>query len=385
MKRILIISLAFLAFACGKDHKSVDAILNSGDLSAIKAKRYELAQQQRDIRAELDKLDAYIDSHENTDRPVLVTAEVVGDTIFNHFVEVQGNVDTDQNMVLNGEFSGVLLEVYVKEGQHVTKGQRLARIDDGGLASQVAQQEAQLALTKTTFERQERLWKEKIGSEIQFLQAQTNYRAAQKANEQLQAQLRKTYVTAPFSGIIDDVMADPGQLIAPGQTPVIRLVNLNNMYVKASIPENYLKSIRKGTEVVVSLPSVGEEFMGKVSQVSNYINPNNRSFEIKVDIPNKEGLVKPNQIATVRVNDYTAPNAIVIPENIIQHNSKGESLAFIYQPLNDSIGEAKRTLVETGHAYGNRVEILSGINKGDLIIVEGARSLRDGQKVIIRK
>src|SRR5690606_5559399 len=107
MKRILIISLAFLAFACGKDHKSVDAILNSGDLSAIKAKRYELAQQQRDIRAELDKLDAYIDSHENTDRPVLVTAEVVGDTIFNHFVEVQGNVDTDQNVVLNGEFSGV--------------------------------------------------------------------------------------------------------------------------------------------------------------------------------------------------------------------------------------------------------------------------------------
>lgn len=385
MRPYTIILLSLLVFSCGRDKQSVDAVINSGDMSAIKAKRAELTQQQRDLRDEIDRLNEYIDQHENTDRPVLVTAEKVKDTLFRHFVEVQGNIDTDQNIVLNGEFSGVLLDVYVKEGQHVSKGQRLARIDDGGMASQVAQQEAQLALAKTTFERQERLWKEKVGSEIQFLQAQTNYQAARKANEQLQSQLRKTYITAPFGGIIDDVMADPGQLIVPGQTPVIRLVNLNNMYVKASIPENYLKSIKTGTEVFVNLKSIGEEFKGKISQVSNYINPNNRSFDIRVDIPNKDGLVKPNLIATVRINDYTSVGAVVVPENVIQQNSVGENLAFVYKPLNDSVGEAKRTVVKTGHSYGNRVEILSGIEKDDMLIIEGARSLRDGQKVIIRK
>lgn len=385
MKNLLLTFLTItILISCGGDNKSVDAIINSGDLSAIKAKRADLNQQQRDLKNDLDKLNEYIESHEKEERPVLVTAQIVQDSLFKHYVEVQGNVETDQNVVLNAEFSGVLTNIYVKQGQQVTKGQRLAKIDDGGLSSQVAQQEAQLALAKTTFERQKRLWDQKIGSEIQFLQAQTNYEAAQNANRQLRSQLSKTIITAPFSGVVDDIIADPGQVVTPGQTPIIRLVNLSNMYVKAAIPETYLKNINKGTQVIVNLASINEEFTGTVRQVSNYINPNNRSFEIQIEIPNKNGLVKPNLIATVKVNDYQSANAITVPENVLQENSAGETIAYLYKPINDSIGEAKRTIIETGLSYDNHTEVKSGLKAGDTIIMEGAKNLRDGQKVTIK-
>tara|TARA_R100000353_G_scaffold43121_1_gene34563 strand:+ start:119651 stop:120868 length:1218 start_codon:yes stop_codon:yes gene_type:complete len=385
MKRALLFLIILTIFAsCGSDSKSVDSVIDSGDLSAIKAKRAELNTQQRELKSKIDKLNDYINKHEINERPALVTAAVVNDTVFKHFVEVQGNVETDQNVVLNAEYSGVLTNVFVKEGQRVTKGQRLAKIDDGGLSSQVAQQEAQLALAKTTFERQQRLWEQKIGSEIQFLQAKTNYEAAKNLTNQLRSQLSKTVVTAPFSGEIDEIIADPGQVVIPGQTPIIRLVNLSDMYVKASIPETYLKNIKKGTQVKVNLASINEEFDGTIRQVSNFINPNNRSFDVQVEIPNKNGLVKPNLIATVKVNDYSAENAITVPENILQENAAGETIAFLYQPVNDSVGVAKRVLLETGLSYGNHTEVTAGLKKGDTIIKEGAKTLRDGQKVTIK-
>ena len=217
------------------------------------------------------------------------------------------------------------------------------------------------------------------------MQAKTNYEAAKEANNQLRSQLSKTVITAPFSGVIDDIIADLGQVVSPGQTPIVRLVNLSDMYVKASIPENYLKSIKVGTEVKVRLASLNEEYTGTIRQVSNYINPNNRSFDIKVTIPNKDGALKPNLIATVKVNDYTAEESITVPENILQENAEGQTIAYLYKPLNDSIGEAKRVDLEIGLAYNNRIEIKSGLKKGDTIILEGARSLRDGQKVTIKK
>jgi membrane fusion protein (multidrug efflux system) len=359
--------------------------MDSGDLVAVKAKRTELNKQQRELKTDIDRLNEYIDTHEKKERPALITAEVIKDSIFKHYVEVQGNVETDQNVVLNAEFSGVLTTVYVMEGQNVSKGQRLAKIDDGGLSSQVAQQEAQLALAKTTFERQQRLWDQKIGSEIQFLQAKTNYEAAKNITNQLRSQLGKTIITAPFSGVVDEIISDPGQVVVPGQTPIIRLVNLSNMYVKASIPETYLRNIKKGTQVKVTLASINEEFKGTVRQVSNYINPNNRSFDIQIEIPNTDGLVKPNLIATVKVNDYSSENAITVPENILQENAAGETIAYLYKPVNDSVGVAKRVLLETGLSYENHTEVKAGLKKGDTIIKEGAKTLRDGQKVTIKK
>ncbi len=384
-KFIYLLLITITAASCGNKEGSVDSLIEKGDLTEIKAKKAELSTQQKELKAKIDKLNTFIEKEEKHDRALLVSTEKINDTVFKHFVEVQGNVETDQNIIIYPEFSGVLTNVYVNEGQRVSKGQRLVKIDDGGLSSQLAQQETQVALAKTTFERQQRLWNQKIGSEIQYLEAKANYEAADKAAQQIRSQLSKTIITAPFTGVIDNVIAEQGQVVNQGQTEVIRLVNLSDMYVKASLPENYLNNIKNGTEVNVRLSSIGEEYKGTVRQVGNYINPDNRTFDVEIAIPNKDNKVKPNLIATVKLNDYTSENAITIPESILQENSSGETIAFLYEPVTDSTGTAKRVVVETGLNYENRIEIKSGLNDGEIIILEGAKSVRDGQKVTTKK
>lgn len=385
MKKFVFGVAAFVLISCGNsEDKSVNEVIETNDLAQIKSKKLELSDRQRELTTQIDLLDAAISKLDPEKNIPLVTTKRVADTSFRHFTEVQGDVATKENILIYPEFSGLLREVYVKEGQKVNKGAILARIDDGGLSSQLAQIEAQAALAKTTFERQKRLWEQNIGSEIQFLEAQTNYAAAQNSVNQVKTQMGKTVVRAPFSGVIDQVISEQGVVVSPGQNALFRLVNLDNMYVEASVPENYLGKIKTGTAVVVEIAALGQEFKGVVRQVGNFINPDNRSFQIEVALPNKEGQIKPNLIATVRLNDYTSENAIIIPENTIQQNSKGQTLVYIFQKSTDSTGVAKRVIVETGYSYKQDIEVLSGLEPGDLIIVEGGRNLRDEQKVKLK-
>jgi membrane fusion protein, multidrug efflux system len=385
MKNILIISfLSLLLLACGKsEERTVEDVVETNNLSEIRAKKVELSRQQRELATQMEMLDAAITRLDpNTSLPV-VTTQIINDTLFRHYTRVQGDVATRENILIYPEFSGLLTRVHVTEGQQVARGALLATIDDGGLRSQLAQLESQAALAKTTFERQQRLWEQNIGSEIQFLEAQTAYQSAQNAVNQLRSQHSKTSVRAPFSGVIDEVITDQGQVVNPGQNPLFRLVNLQNMYVQAAVPETYLNMIKPGTDVIVDIPAINQQFEGQVKQVGSFINPNNRTFQVEVSIPNSGGLVKPNLIATVRLNDYTAQNAIVIPESAIQKNSLGESVVYTFQRENDSIGVAQRRIIETGYNQDNVVEVTSGLEPGTQIIVQGARNLRDQQKVRI--
>ena len=376
---------SFLIISCGNgDGQSIEEVIERNDLQAIRAKKVELSKQQSDLAIKIDQLDAAIMKLDPNKNFPLVATLTVNDTVFNHFTQVQGDVATKENIVIYPEYSGTLTRVYVKEGQRVKKGELLAKINEGGLESQLGQLEAQASLAKTTFERQKRLWDQNIGSEIQFLQAKTNYEAAQSAVNQLRSQLAKTNVRAPFAGVIDQVLSDAGEVVNPGQNPLFRLVNLNNMYIQAAVPEVYLQSIAEGTPVLVEIPAVGKEYEGKVRQVGNFINPSNRTFQIEVAIPNEDGLVKPNLIATVKLNDYTAENALIIPESAIQKNSLGESVIFVLEQDTDSTGIAKRVIVETGRSYNNKVEVSGGLQPGDRVIVEGSKSLQDSQKVKLR-
>lgn len=386
MKRFIYTpALALLLFSCGKsDERSVEEVIETNNLQEIRAKKVELGKQQSELAIKMDMLDAAVTRLDpNTSIP-LVSTQIIRDTVFRHYTRVQGDVATRENIIIYPEFSGILTRVHVTEGQRVSRGALLASIDDGGLRSQLAQLETQAALAKTTFERQERLWKQNIGSEIQFLEAQTTYQASQNAVNQLRSQLGKTSVRAPFSGVIDQVITDEGQVVSPGQNQLFRLVNLQNMYVQAAVPETYLNQIRMGTPVIVDIPAIGRQFEGEVKQVSSFINPNNRTFQVEVSIPNSDGLVKPNLIATVRLNDYSAENALVIPEDAIQTNSMGERVVYILQQENDSIGVAQRVIIETGYSQDNMVEVTSGLEPGSNVIIEGARNLRDQQKVRIR-
>ena len=387
MKKIIYTAIfALLLISCGgSEENSVEDVIESNNLQEIQAKKVQLSEQQSALASKIDQLNAAIIRLDPNQNYPLVKTQPVQDTLFNHYTEVQGDVATKENIVIYPEYSGVLTRVYVKEGDRVNKGQILAKIDEGGLGSQVAQLESRASLAKTTFERQKRLWEQNIGSEIQYLEAQTNFEAAQNAVNQLKSQLGKTTVRAPFSGVIDEVISDEGQVVNPGQNELFRLVNLDNMYVQASVPENYLNRIQKGTSVIVEIGAIGKTFKGEIRQVGNFINPNNRTFQVEVAIPNENGMVKPNLIATVKLNDYSSENAVIIPENALQMNSSGESLVYLLVPTSDSTGTAQKVVVETGYTSGNAVEVTKGLKPGDQLIVQGAKSLRDQQKVRIQE
>lgn len=385
MKKISLVLFSLLTlYSCGNKDNSVEDVIEKGNLSEIKAKKAELSKQQSDLSSKIAKLDEAIKRLDASEQYTLVSAIQVKDSLFKHYVELPGDVATDENIIIYPEYSGVLLQVLVEEGEQVQKGQILARIDDGGLSSQLAQLETQAALARTTFERQQRLWEQNIGSEIQYLEAKSNFEAVQNSVDQLKSQLGKTVVRAPFSGMIDEKFSDQGEVVAPGQSRLFRLINLSDMYITAAVPESYLGKIKKGTEVMVEIAATGTEFSSQISQVGSFVNPNNRTFEIKVDVPdNRERLVKPNLIATVKLNDYTSENAITIPENTIQKNAAGESVAYVVKPENDSTGVAERRILETGFTYDEKIEILSGIKPGELLITRGAKNIHEGEKVKI--
>ena len=381
-KFILLTAVLGLMVACGNNkEETVEDVIQTQDLSQIRAKKAELSNLQSELSKEIDQLDEAIKKLDKNRNFALVSIDTLNQQTFKHFAQVQGNVATDENIVIYPEFSGILTSVRVDEGQQVSKGQILATIDDGGLKNQLAELQAQARLAETTFERQERLWEQNIGSEIQYLEAKTNYEALQSSVSRLEAQLAKTVIRAPFSGVVDDVMSEQGEVASPGQG-LFRLISLDKMYVEADVPENYLSKIQNGTDVMIQISSVGKEFEGEVSQVGNTINPDNRTFRIEVAVPNEEGLIKPNQIATIKLNDYTADAAIVVPENTIQKNAMGESLVYLFKPNENSKGgTAQKAVIEVGYTYNDSIEVKSGIEEGDILITEGAKNLREGQEV----
>ena len=385
MKNLILILLTILTFAsCGNDEKqSVEEVIGTNDKESINKMRSDLVTQQQDIQAKLVLLDAKLDELNPDKRIPLITVFTASQEAFHHFLELQGRVETKQNIVLMPEMSGILSQVFVKNGQKVSKGQLLARIDDGGMAQQLAQMQIQSDLAKTTFERQERLWEQKIGSEIQYLQAKSNFEGQQSAVNQMQSQLAKTGVRAPFSGTIDNVLTEQGSVVSPGQTQLFRIVNLRDMYIKTDVPETYISSVTRGKKVKVNFPVLGMSIDAEIRQAGNFINPNNRTFKIEIDVPNKDNSIKPNLTARLRINDYTNENALLIPQNIISENAEGEQYIYVLKNKENNKAQAQRVIIKTGKIQGDVIEVLEGLKDGDEIIKEGARSVKDGQNVKI--
>ena len=385
MKNIFpILISALVLISCGGDNsKSVQDIMDTNNLEQIRNKKTALDKEQQEIVSQIKLLEEKIKELDPQQKIPLITTITIEEGLFNHFVELQGNVSTKQNVVVTAEYGGVLKIVNVKEGQKVSKGQLLAKIDDGGLSQQLAQLKIQTDLAKTTFERQKRLWDQKIGSEIQYLQAKTAYETQNEATNQLAQQLAKTIVRAPFSGTIDDIITEQGTVVAPGQSPLFRIVSLKDMYIETDVPESYIASIHEGKDVEVAFPILGKTINAKVRQAGDFINPANRTFKIQVPVPNEDKLIKPNLTAKLRINDYTSDKAILIPQSIISENAEGAQYVYIITDKADSIAKAKRAIIETGKTQGDDIEVLAGLKNGDEIVDEGARSVKDGQEVKI--
>ena len=377
MKKIAIITiLSFVLFACGnkENNQSIEDLIADKNVKALNEKKTSL-------QAEIAKIEAGLATLDVKKEEALVTVATIKDTIFNHYLDIQGSVDTKENILIQPEFSGTLTSLTVKAGDRVSKGQILGRVDDAGMSQQLASAENQYSLAKTTFDRQKNLWDKKIGSEIQFLQAQTQMISAQKAVAQIKAQLSKTVIRAPFSGTIDEVFAERGQVVAPSQQGLMRIVNLGNMYVSTTVPESYIGKLKVGDQVDVYLTSLNKTYKGKVRQVGNFINPNNRSFGIEVSLPNPDNLLRPNQVAKLKIVDYVNKNAIVVPTAVIQEDGTGSKYVYIVKDSNGKTGTAKKVIVEVGKSSDNVTEIKSGLSADDIIVTEGVNTISNGMKL----
>ena len=384
MKKFLYLLVPFLLIQCGSEEKKTTAeIIDSQDLASIQNKKAEVVKTLNALELELEELNQAIGQLDKEQKFLLITSITAQEAPYAHYVSFQGTLETDQNIVMYPEIPALLKSVNVKEGQRVKKGDVLAELSDSGMIDQLQQLEVQYALAKTTFERQKRLWEQQIGSEMQYLQAEAQFKSLQKSISQMQDQVAKTKISAPFDGIVDHILADEGSSLAPGMTPVIRIINLNQMKVSASVPEIHLPNIQRGSIVNVEVPVLNRTLEANINTVGNFINPNNRTFRVEIALKNTDGHLKPNMTAQLYINDYNNPEAILIPSKNILENQKGENYVYKLQPLSkeDKTYKAIKTFVKLGKSSDNYTEVLEGISSGDQLVEDGIRLVEDQQMV----
>ena len=385
MKKIIYpLSLILLFITCSQQstESSDKSLVEDNDLAELITKRTYYTKQINDLSIELENINSAIDALGGTEKRQLITAFKSKKQPFEHQLEVQANIKTRQNVLIYPEFAGRLIKLKVEEGQKVKKGTLLAIIEDAGLKDQLDQIKLQLDLTKTTFERTKRLWDQKIGSEMMYLEAQTRYKAAKKQVSQIRQQLAKTKIYAPFSGVIDEIPARLGSNLIPGVTPVLRIVNLNSMFAESDVPENYLPNITKGSKATVTIPALNLLQKTQVHQTGNFISATNRTFRVEARLENPEGIIKPNLNARLSIIDYYNPEAIMIPLRVIRENANGQPYVFILSnPEKDNGYTTEKRMIVLGKSKEEMIEILEGVTIDELIADEGVSLLVSNQKV----
>ena len=382
MKNFILNLSIILIISCGpKNSKSTEEILATNDYTLIQKRKGEIKTQINDLKFKLNRLDNVLEKIDTDKNLFLVSAIKLKSKNFSHYLNFQGSLDTDQNVVIYPELPGLLKNIYVKQGDKVKKGQIIAKISDNGLTDQLEQLKLQRNLAKTTFERQKKLWDQKIGSEIQYLQAETNFKGLEKKISQMRDQEGKTRILAPFDGTIDDVIADIGSNLAPGLTPIFRIINIEQMKVSAEIPEIHIPYIKQNKSVKIYVPILDKQILGNIASVGNFINPNNRSFSIEIKLLNKSNELKPNMTVSLEINDYQNMSAILIPSKDILEDEEGNF--YVYKLVIDSNENYKsnKVMIQKGKSYNNMTEINSGLKENDLIINDGLRQVEDGQIV----
>jgi RND family efflux transporter MFP subunit len=299
---------------------------------------------------------------------------------FQHFIRVQGIVESDNNVLIASQSSGIVKKIHVNAGNKVTKGQLLAELDGSILESSIAEVENGLKLAETIFERQQRLWDKNIGSEIEFLQAKNNKVGLERRLATLKEQYKLTKIFTPLSGTVDEILIKEGEMAAAGMGAV-RVVQLSNLKIKVDLSEVYISSIEINDLVHAKIPATGREFDLSVDAVSQVIDPENRTFQIEMKVPKSEVGIKPNMLSVLTINDYTNDEALIVPLNIVQETGQ-EQFIFVAEQIN---GEwiARRRSVKTGNSYIDRAEISSGLQEGEYVVTFGYQNLAGGQKLAV--
>ncbi|NEU09399.1 efflux RND transporter periplasmic adaptor subunit [Flavihumibacter sp. R14] len=361
MKRILsIAAVVFLASCAGKstDKKS--------ELETLKKERTELNSRIAKLEAEIGTSAAPSSFKE-------VSVFEVSESPFRNYVEVQGKVDAEENVQVTPETPGVVTAVYVNIGQRVSRGQVLAQLDDKVLGQNMAELQTQLQLANTLYQRQKNLWEQKIGSEVQYLNAKTVKESAERRIATLNSQAAMYKIKAPISGTIDEMDLRVGQAVSPGASG-IRIINASNLKVKAQVAESYAARVNQSDDVSIIFPDVPDTLETKLSFASKTIDPISRSFNVEVKLPSKK-TYRPNMLAVVKIVDYKNDKALIVPVNSIQ---KAESGDYVFVAEN---GKAKRVSIQAGKVSEGKAEVLSGLKSGDKVITAGIQDLNEGDIV----
>ncbi|HEY8960273.1 efflux RND transporter periplasmic adaptor subunit [Chitinophaga sp.] len=341
----------------------------------------KLKQEKVKYNEEIDKkiaaLEKEVGVKDTLQKMKDVTVTAITDTIFEHYIDVQGSVDARENVNVSARVPGIITSILVREGQAVKQGQTLAQVDDQVLRANMAELRTQLELANTLFEKQKNLWSQKIGSEVQYLNAKNQKESLEKKMATLQDQQAQTRIIAPISGTVDAVIAKVGDNAAPG-APAFRVVNANNLKVTANVAEAYAGLLKSGDDVILSFPDINREIRSTIGFASRTIDPLSRTIKIEVPLKPDAGL-RPNMIARIRIVDYTAKNAVVIPVSVIQYTS-GKPYVMVAQNANGKM-VAQRKTIDLGRTYNDKAEIKSGLSSGDKIITTGFQGLNDNDLI----
>jgi len=353
---------------------------SGNDLERKKALLTKYKNEQEELRSKIASLEAEIEAADTTNKVIkskLVNVKAIQPTTFSHFLDMQGMIDSEENILVNSSMPGLVTKIYVKEGDNVTTGQILAEMDNRLISQNISEIETSLELAKTTFEKQKKLWDQKIGSEIQFLQAKTQYESLNKTKSTLQTQLDLTRIKSPINGKVDEVLVKIGETASPG-FGVIRVVNNNKMKVTAKIADSYLGRIKNGDPVRIVLRELNDTINSKINFVSSAVNQQTRTFSIEAPLNGGQLNLRPNMLATLSINDETIENAMVLPSNTVQRDASGDEYVLLAIKKGESF-EASKRVIKTGYSYDGKTFIKSGLNAGDMLITSGYQDIVDGQ------
>ena len=383
MNKIYTLLLIIIISGCNSSRNaSIESLIESGDLEELKKRKKEYVDAMNTMKVELNEINNGISLLDENERLTLVSKYEIQQTVFNTYIEAQANLKTRKNVLILPEFQGTLEKVFVSEGQKVKKGQLLAEINDSGLNEQYEQMVIQAEFAKENFERTQRLWDNNIGSEMQYLKSKTDYEASKKMVDQMKDRLSKTKIYAPFDGEIDEIISNVGSNLIPGVSQILRLVNLDIIYAESFVSEKYISFIGEGTEAIVQIPLLNMDYRSSVNQTGNFINPSNRTFRIEVPVENFDNRIKQNLDAKIKINIYKKDDAIVIPLRIVREDALGKNFVYVMSEDNkEGVYLTSKQFITLGNKSEDKVEVTEGLDLGDIVVLEGAYSVEDSQRV----
>ena len=345
-----------------------------GDLDQLIAKRDSLQNELIAVEAMILEIDTA-----HVSEPALVTIDTVKQGTFEHFIEIQGIVEADKNVMITSEIPAIIKKIHVREGQEVKKGTLMVTLDDEMIDNQIKELQTQLKLAEYVFEKQSNLRKENIGSQLDYEKAKNNKEYLESSLRTAKAQKGKAKITAVYDGVVDEIFPNVGELTGP-QMPLIRFISLGSASIKVDVPESYLNKIKVGDFVSVGFPDLGKTFTSKITSRGNYIEPLNRTFKISIDLPVEDNILLPNLIGAVKIKDLVVENAVLIETDNILQDATGNDYVFIIEKKGDKI-IARKVFIERGDSYGNITYVKDGLKGSDRIVSQGARSIIDGEEV----